>query len=343
MTGGDALEARYVAQFAGFAAPALSMKTIALGHVSDLHLPFEPKLGLGQRLSKRQLSVWSWQRRRRSHRPEILAALVQDLRAASLDHVVVTGDLTNFALPQEFERAAAWLAALAPAGDISVVPGNHDALVGVDERLGLGRWAAWTGADGCWPYVHRREGLALIGLNSALPTAPLLARGRIGADQLRRLEVILTEEARAGSVRVVLVHHPVAAGAQRWRRALADAPALRAVLQRAGAELVLHGHARSARLDALPGPAGMQGMIPCLCVPSSSAAPSRTDEAARWHRLRFAAPGRVEVNVRQWSVDEQGFVDAGSDVLCLPRRPHAEVSVSTPVPDAPVQLAATAA
>ena len=39
---------------------ALSMKPVVLAHVSDLHLPFEPALRPAQRLSKRQLSAWSW-------------------------------------------------------------------------------------------------------------------------------------------------------------------------------------------------------------------------------------------------------------------------------------------
>jgi len=296
-----------------------SMSTVSIAHVSDLHLPFEPALTPAQRLSKRQLSAWSWRRRRNVHRAEILEALAGELRAPGIDHIVVTGDVTNFSLPEEFAQAAAWLEALAPAGRISVVPGNHDALVPLAHGEGLGRWAAWTRAEQGWPFVHRREGLALIGLNSALPTAPLLARGRLGAAQLERLERVLAEEGRAGRIRVVLLHHPVAEGAVNWRRALADRAALRAVLARAGAELVLHGHAHSARLDALPGPPAARGMIPCVCVPSSSALPNRRDEAARWHRVRFT-PGEAaaEVSVRQWSPAERRFVEASRFHLCLP-------------------------
>jgi 3',5'-cyclic AMP phosphodiesterase CpdA len=319
------------------------MKTITVAHVSDLHLPFEPKLGLAQRLSKRQLSAWAWRRRRSIHREEILAVLATELREADSDHIAVTGDVTNFALPQEFARAAAWLQALAPADRISVVPGNHDALVPVDEIEGLRRWSAWTGADGVWPFVHHCQGLALIGLSSALPTAPLLARGRIGAQQLVRLEAVLDEEGRAGRVRVVLVHHPVADGAVSWRRALADRVQLRAVLRRAGAELVLHGHAHHARLDALPGPEGTRGMIPCLCVPSSSALANSKDEAARWHRLRFSPSGRVEVSVRQWSAAQARFIDAGCYELCLPRRVTGASSVAAPIHRSSTELAHTAA
>jgi hypothetical protein len=171
---------------------------------------------------------------------------------------------------------------------------------------------------GSWPYVHRRGGLSFIGLNSALPTAPLRASGRLGVAQLQRLEVLLREEAAAGRRRVLLLHHPVADGAVSWRKALVDRAALRAVLQHAGAELILHGHARDARLDAVAGPAGP---IPVLCVPSSSAVPNPQDEGARWHRLRLPAagdPGRVEVLVRRWSVSAQAFVDAACYELCLP-------------------------
>jgi 3',5'-cyclic AMP phosphodiesterase CpdA len=303
------------------------MKTVSVAHVSDLHLPYEPVLTTGQRLSKRQLSAWAWRRRRHVHRADILAALTGDLRAAETDHIVITGDLTNFALPEEFRQAAAWLDALAPADRISVVPGNHDALVSVAAADGLGQWDRWTSADGAWPFVHRRHGLALIGVNSSLPTAPLLARGRIGAAQLARLEAILQEEARSGRVRIVLVHHPLADAAANWRRALADRAALRALLARAGAEIVLHGHAREPRLDAVPGPATTQGMIPCVCVPSSSAAANRRDAPARWHRMRFDLSGQVEIAVREWSAGAGRFIHAGTYTLCLPRRAMAAAAV----------------
>lgn len=295
------------------------MSALTFAHISDLHLPFEPRLSLRQRLSKRQLSVRAWRRRRVLHRDDILGALQTDLRAHAVDHVLVTGDVTNFSLPGEFRQAADWLAALGPAERVSLVPGNHDALVGVPAAEGLGRWSAWTRLTNGWPFLHRVGDVALIGLNSALPTAPLLARGRLGPQQLARLENLLAAEGVAGRVRIVMLHHPPAAGAVRWRKALADGDALRAVLARAGAELVLCGHARDARLDAIAGP---HEPIPCLCVPSSSALPNPKDQGARWHRLRLLGEGRdrrVEVMVRRWSVAAEAFVDGGRYELCLPR------------------------
>jgi len=295
------------------------MNRFTLAHVSDLHLPFEPRLTPSQRLSKRQLSALSWHRRRHLHRPEILEALAADVRAAQVDHIVVTGDITNFSLPAEFRQAAEWLRTLAPEGALSLVPGNHDALVPVASADGLDHWAGWTRSGDGWPYVHRLGGeLALIGLNSALPTAPLLAQGRLGDAQLARLEQVLAAEAAAGRLRIVVLHHPAAAGAVGWRKALVDRPRLAEVLRRAGAELVLHGHARDARFDALPGP---REPIPCLCVPSSSAVPSAWDQGARWHRLSLVdqVERRLEVEVRRWSAEERAFVAGARYTLCLPR------------------------
>ena len=146
----------------------------------------------------------------------------------------------------------------------------------------------------------------------------MLARGRLGDEQLQRLERILAAEGAAGRLRIVALHHPPAEGAVGWRKALADRQALADVLRRVGAELVLHGHARDARLDALPGPGEP---IPCLCVPSSSALPSAHDQGARWHRLALLGGDerRLEVEVRRWSPVEQAFVTGARYELCLPR------------------------
>lgn len=300
------------------AAPALSDNPLRFAHVSDLHLPFEPRLDWRQRFSKRQLSAWSWRRRRAVQRPEILEALRAELRAARPQQLLVTGDITNFSLPEEFRRAAAWLASLAGEMAVNVVPGNHDALMPLADELGQGQWREFAQGGGQWPWVVRRGTTTFIGLSSAVPTAPLLASGRLGAGQLQRLETVLEQEGQAGQLRVVLLHHPPVDGAVSARKALADRAALRAVLQRVGAELVLHGHARAARLESVPGP---RGPIPVLCVPSSSALPNPRDEAARWHLVTLppaGAPRWARVQVRQWSLAAAGFVDAAAYDLRLP-------------------------
>lgn len=299
------------------------MTAFTLAHFSDPHLPFEPRLGWRQRFSKRLLSAWSWRRKRRAvQRADIVAALRADVLAARPDHIAITGDITNFALPAEFEQAAGWLATLARPDQLSVVPGNHDALVAVAPAEGLGRWRPWLG-DGeaagapAWPYLRVRGEIALIGLNSAVPTAPLLAGGRVGEAQRQALGKLL--EAQRGRFRIVLVHHPLADGAVSKRKALADRRELREVLQRAGCELVLHGHARDARLDLLRGPG--DAPILCLGLPSATAMANAQDAGARWHALHIARANggwRLEVATRLWDEARHGFVSGGSYVYRIP-------------------------
>jgi 3',5'-cyclic AMP phosphodiesterase CpdA len=271
-----------------------------LAHLSDPHLP-PPKGAFGWRdlLSKRLLSRIAWRRKHREHRPEILAAVIADLKAHAPDHIAITGDLTNYASRAEYEAARVWLEALGPAREITVSPGNHDALVGAKDGDSFAAWAPWLGDEGVatFPQVRVRDGVALFNLCSAVPTAPHLATGRLGQAQLDRLDALLGDPAYRDAFRVLLIHHPPVPGAVARRKSLEDLDALRALLARHGADLVLHGHAHEAMVSTTPGPDG--AMIPVLGVPSASAMGERGHPAARWHGVEIdrQANGGIEVKL----------------------------------------------
>jgi len=270
-----------------------------LAHLSDLHLPPPPgAFGWRDLLSKRLLSRIAWRRKGEEHRPEVLAALIADLKAQAPDHIAITGDLTNYASTVELEAARRWLEALGPARDITVSPGNHDALIDSGGEP-FADWSPWLGdqGDAVFPQVRVRDAVAVFNLCSAVPTAPHLATGRLGAAQLGRLEALLGDPAYRDLFRVVLIHHPPVAGAVSRRKSLVDQDDLRAVLARHGADLVLHGHAHEAMVATTPGPDG--AMIPVLGVPSASAAGGLGHPAARWHgvEIAFQADGSSEVKV----------------------------------------------
>jgi 3',5'-cyclic AMP phosphodiesterase CpdA len=139
-----------------------------------------------------------------------------------------------------------------------------------------------------FPFVRRRGPLALIGLSTSLPTLPLAATGMLHGDQLGRLGDMLSRLGRENAFRVVLIHHPPTEGANHFRR-LTNAAPLREILQRHGAELVLHGHHHEASLNFLPGP---QSPIAVVGVPSASGAPGRHDEPAGYNLYEIdGAPG----------------------------------------------------
>jgi 3',5'-cyclic AMP phosphodiesterase CpdA len=304
-----------------------------LAHLSDPHLP-PPKGAFGWRdlLSKRLLSRIAWRRKHREHRPEVLAAVIADLKAHAPDHIAITGDLTNYASPAEYEAARVWLEALGPAGEITVSPGNHDALVGApNDGMGGGdsfaAWTPWLGDDDSvqFPQVRLRDGVALFNLCSAVPTAPHLATGRLGQAQLDRLDALLGDPAYRDAFRVLLIHHPPIPGAVSKRKSLEDQDALRALLARHGADLILHGHAHEAMVSTAPGPEG--AMIPVLGVPSASAMGERGHPAARWHGVEIdrQADGAIEVKVVARGLDPKTgqASELGRYVLIQAGRPAA--------------------
>lgn len=269
--------------------------TFTLAHLSDVHLA--PIAGFRLRYwnTKRALGFLNWQRgRRRVHVREVADRIAADVLAHEPDHIAVTGDLANLGLPGEYENAAAWLAQLGDPQRVSVVPGNHDIYSG---RLGddtcLKAWAPYMRNSESWtddapvqfPYVRTEGPVALIGLNSAVPTPPFVAAGRLGQGQLDQFALSLERLAAAGYIRVVMIHHPPLPGQARPRRALQDAAAFASVLDRHGAELVLHGHNHRQTL-AWHRHSG--GRIPVLGVASASAGRLHKNEPlARYHLIRL--------------------------------------------------------
>jgi 3',5'-cyclic AMP phosphodiesterase CpdA len=255
-------------------------------------------------LSKRLLSRIAWRRKHREHQPRVLAAIVADLKAHAPDHVAITGDLTNYASPAEYEAARVWLEALGPAHDVTVSPGNHDALVETKGGRPFAPWTPWLGdanpgegSEPSFPQMRVRDGVALFNLCSAVPTAPHLATGRLGPAQLERLDILLADPAYRDLFRVILIHHPPIPGAVSKRKSLEDQDALRALLARHGADLVLHGHAHEASVATAP--FGPGAAIPVLGAPSASAMGERGHPAARWHAVEIdrRPDGDVEVRV----------------------------------------------
>jgi 3',5'-cyclic AMP phosphodiesterase CpdA len=225
--------------------------------------------------NKRVLGYLSWRRRRRFvHCPDVLADVVTDIKARGFDHIAVTGDLTHVGLPAECRAAATWLRSLGRADEVTVIPGNHDRYVRADWSATVGCWSEYLAGDDSraesepmFPSLRVRDRVAIIGLDSAVPSAPLFATGRIGEAQRERVEALLEQARQRGLFRLVLIHHSPLPQGHRWRKRLTDAAALLGVLQRQGPELVVHGHGHKRRIDVV---ATAQGNMVVVAAPSAS-------------------------------------------------------------------------
>jgi 3',5'-cyclic AMP phosphodiesterase CpdA len=266
------------------------------GHLSDLHATPVIIDNPTQLLNKRFFGWLSWRlRRRRVHRAAVVEALIADLKEVAPDHVLVTGDLTNISLDREFAAARVWLERLGSPPEVSIVPGNHDAYVGVPASSSWNLWSEYWVSDADdsglgvplgsdpreqFPTLRVRGPLAVVGLCSALPTPIFDASGTLGDGQLERLERMLSNLDDGDLCRVVSIHHPVSPGATHERRELRDAAALRGVLRRAGAELVVHGHNHRTLFAEIEGP---DGVIPVVGVRSASDIGRKPHKCAQYH------------------------------------------------------------
>jgi 3',5'-cyclic AMP phosphodiesterase CpdA len=286
----------------------------SLAHISDVHLAPLPRVRAAELRGKRFIGFHSWQYRRRYiHRPEILEAVVTDLVAHHPDHVALTGDLINLSLQAEYRVAAKWLAALGAPDWVTFVPGNHDAYVPFPWDTGLGLWADYMSGDmrvagahnvaglaAPFPFVRRRDDVALIGASSAVPMGWRIAAGRLGMPQIEALREVLRDLRKRGLFRVLLIHHPPLPGQAEERKALVDAVDLKAVLQEEGADLVLHGHNHKpmfTRLNSAHGP------VHVIAVPSASSAATRGKPAGGWNLYRV----RREDGAWRCSVTERTY------------------------------------
>lgn len=229
-----------------------------IAHLSDLHLLSLDGAVPFRLLNKRLTGYLNLRFHRTSvHKPFAVKAAAREIRRLGIDHVVITGDVSNLALEREFDLVSAFLEedlGLSP-DQVSLVPGNHDMYTqGAYRAQRFSRhFQRYLASDlpeielgmGGFPFVHLRGPVAIIGLSTALPRPPLVASGGLGGPQLRAFERILAHpEVRQRTV-VVLQHHP-------WHNptsltkilleGLVDARRQGQLLRRLNRGLLLHGH-----------------------------------------------------------------------------------------------------
>jgi 3',5'-cyclic AMP phosphodiesterase CpdA len=115
-------------------------------------------------------------------------AILRSLRELDVDHLVITGDLTNTASDEEFAAARAYvdeLRSAVPAGSVCILPGNHDVQTSTGEGGGpcLERFHRHFGdllpkVGGQYPLSWQLGEVSLLGLNSCTEGVGFGTRGR---------------------------------------------------------------------------------------------------------------------------------------------------------------------
>ena len=197
------------------------------------------------------------------HLPRVSEGVLELIEDRRPDVVVISGDLTQRARPEQFQAARHWVDRI-PVPTV-VVPGNHDVpLYRVIERV--------TGPHRLFrEYIHedldpvlRLPDVVIVGLDSTAPWTAL-TNGRIVPSQLEHCERVLAA-VEPGVARIVAAHHHFAPAPDYLHdRTVPKAKrAMRRFIE-LGVDMVLGGHLHRAfignSLDFFPGPERDRGVI----------------------------------------------------------------------------------
>lgn len=264
-----------------------------IAHISDLHL-LSLEGAIPYRLFNKRVTGYANLRldRRHTHRPALVTTIAEHLRDAGVDHVVITGDLSNLALEVEFQLGRALLddVLALPPDRVSLVPGNHDVYTRGSERAlrffhafepylrsDLPELATETTA-GPFPIVKLRGPVAIIGLATARARSPFVASGKLGKGQRGALSALLAHPEVRKRTPIVLQHHPLhnpPSTIKTKLRGLDDSASLIDALASLPRGLVLHGHLHRRIRRAQPTREGEVLSIGATSASLVHASPSR--------------------------------------------------------------------
>ena len=207
------------------------------------------------------------------HRDAVAAGLLALVERRRPGLVVISGDLTQRAKPDQFREARSFVDRL-PVPSL-VVPGNHDVpMYRVWERAlrPFGAYRKWFSGE--LEPVHRDSDMLVVGINTAFNWT--VKEGRIGGRRLREVGELLAATPPGPQVlKVVVAHHPlIPAPNFGSQRVVANARRAIEVFAAAGVDLVLSGHLHQAYIGSseeyYP-----QGRPPVLLLHSGTTTSSR--------------------------------------------------------------------
>lgn len=171
-------------------------------------------------------------------RPELVGPLVEVAREIRPDVTVISGDLTQRALPRQWFAAAKLIAQL--PHPVLCVPGNHDVPLYNPLARMLWPFHGFRGAVGSdLEPMLATDDLLVVGVNTTDPY--VWQRGRLRPSSLDRVASCFAA-ARPGQLRVVALHHPLTTPRATGKTPMKNAESGAAALARSGADVILSGH-----------------------------------------------------------------------------------------------------
>ena len=228
--------------------------------------------------------------------PALLDPLRRAVEAVSPHLVVVSGDLTQRAKPEQFHEARRFLDAL-PHPQI-VVPGNHDVpLYNVFQRFlqPLDKYRRYISAELEPKYID--EEIAVVGINTA--RSLVFKGGRVSEDQVERVRGLLCGLPEIVT-KIVVTHHPFDLPPN-WDKdhIVGRAPLAMQMFSRCGADILLAGHVHMSHAGDTTERYKIEGFA-ALVVQAGTATSTRARGEANSFNVLRVAHRAVRVERHAW-------------------------------------------
>lgn len=234
-----------------------------------------------------------------TEQPQVCDALLETVAAQVPDLVLLSGDITQRATAEQFERAARFLRRL-PDLPVLAVPGNHDIPLWDLGRRIFSPYSRYQSRFSLPPFEWSADGVQVIALNSAPRW-----RHRNGELHLTQLAELLEQFTRTPARhRIALFHHPVDCRRHQDRHnIIRGAESISHLLTQYGIDLVVGGHIHdplmrsSEHLYPSLRPA-LVFLLAGTCVSSRT----RLGAPNTFNLIDVRLPGR-EMRIERWDMD----------------------------------------
>ena len=226
-------------------------------HISDLHI-LEIKATPLDFLNKRIIGGLNiYFNRKGEYLTENVEKLFNDINKQKFDHIIITGDFTNLALPSEFKKAKELLEMLGDHSKISIVPGNHDSYTrkAFRKKYFQKYFDKWLindlkveknkKSDKKFPYVRLLDdNIAVIGFNTSITSCCFCSAGKISNYQIKEFEKMMESSQLKDRYKIVLIHQDLkkVSKFEEWSSGIRDRKKIVKLFSKHKIDLVLHGH-----------------------------------------------------------------------------------------------------
>ena len=240
---------------------------------------------------------------------DVVAAIVPHVHSLTPDVVVVSGDLTQRAKPDEFRQARAFLDTL-PRPQI-VVPGNHDVpLYNVFQRFAqpLHKYCRFI-TDDLTPFYSDSE-IVVAGINTARSLT--FKDGRVNEKQMQALHARFVP-LDGSLMKIVVTHHPFdLPEGNDSDRVVGRAEKAMEVFRHSGADILLSGHLHVSHTGNSAGRYKLDGYAALIIQAGTATSTRGRGETNSFNQLVIDGDD-VRIDRWGWQAHEGAFQVAHSE------------------------------